>query len=146
MHRHIQDWRIASTLMLGIAACFLLPAGLRAETLTIRNDTKIPLVIQTAIVVNNQVKVDRPVVIKAGASATVALPGNKLISVYNGRNPSQILNKSTIPASKEDGTYSIQADILPGRVKLEAVKPDPPPDKKDKSEKSEKKGKSDKGH
>jgi hypothetical protein len=146
MLRQIRNWRIASTLMLGIAACLILPAGLRAETLTIRNDTKIPLVIQTAIVVNNQVKVDRPIVIKSGASATVALPGNKLISVYNGRNPSQILNKSTIPASKEDGTYSIQADVLPGRVKLEAVKPDPAPDKKDKPEKSEKKGKSDKGH
>ena len=131
--------------MLAVFGLLALPAGLRAETLIIRNDTNIPVVIQTAIVVNNQVKVDRPVVIKAGGNAAIALPGNKLISIYNGRNPSQILNKSTIPASKEDGIYSIQADVLPGRVKLEAVKPDVPKDKKDKPEKPEKKSKPDNG-
>jgi hypothetical protein len=146
MVRLSQKGRLIATVMLAVAGLFVSPAGLRAETLVIRNDTNIPLVIQTAIVVNNQVKVDRPVVIKAGGNASIALPGNKLISIYNGRNPSQILNKSTIPASKEDGVYSIQADVLPGRVKLEPVKPDTPKEKKDKPEKSDKKSKSDNGH
>jgi hypothetical protein len=147
MARLSQIGRLIATAMIAVAGLFALPAGLRAETLVIRNDTNIPVVIQTAIVVNNTVKVDRPVVIKAGGNASISLPGNKLISVYNGRNPSQILNKSTIPASKEDGIYSIQADVLPGRVKLEPVKTDTHKEKKDKPEKDpkqDKKNKSDK--
>jgi hypothetical protein len=133
--------KLMAKLAPAIAACFLFAGGLRAETITIRNDTKVPLVIQTAVVINGQVRVDRPVAIKAGGATTITLPGNKLITVYNGRNPSQVLNKSNIPASKEDDTYSIQADILPGRVKLEQVKPDTPTEKKDKHDKE---GKSDK--
>jgi len=138
--------KLMAKLAPAIAACFLIAGDLRAETITIRNDTKVPLVIQTAVVINGQVRVDRPVAIKAGGATTITLPGNKLITVYNGRNPSQVLNKSNIPASKEDGTYSMQADILPGRVKLEQVKPDTPTEKTDKHDKDGKpdKKKSDK--
>ncbi|MFL5245813.1 MAG: hypothetical protein ACJ8FY_27380 [Gemmataceae bacterium] len=123
------------SLVLGAAAFFLPAGGLRAETITLRNDTKVPLVIQTAVVINGQVRVDRPVAVKSGGVTTITLPGNKLITIYNGRNPSQVLNKTNIQASKEDGAYSMQADILPGRVKLEPIKPDAPAEKKDKPEK-----------
>ena len=61
MARLSQIGRLIATAMIAVAGLFALPAELRAETLVIRNDTNIPIVIQTAIVVNNTVKVDRPV-------------------------------------------------------------------------------------
>lgn len=116
------------------AGLLSLPFQASAETITLRNDTNGPVIVQAAIVINGQVRVDKPIVVKAGDATAINLPGTKLITIYNARNPSQIFNKSTVTASKEDGVYSIQADILPGRAKLEPVKPMPkekPKDRRD---------------
>jgi hypothetical protein len=104
---------------LAAAVLLLVPAVLRAETLVIRNDTSATVVVQGAYVDRGVVRRDRPVLLSAGTTCNVVLPGNKLITVYDGKGI-RTLFQGTIPASRVDVYYSVKPDsTVPGKLKLE---------------------------
>jgi hypothetical protein len=110
-------------LVLGLGALAIVPAALPAQTVNIRNDSQVALVVQFAYVVNGAVKRDKPIVIRPGATAPIAtLAGAKLISVYDARMPNKVLHQSTIPASKEDQAYILAPNAAGNRIDLEPVK------------------------
>src|SRR5262245_42025195 len=83
------------------------PATASAEVLIIRNDTKVPLVVQGVCVVNGKVVRDQPMPVQAGGMVKVVLPGNKQITVFEARPPNLPLFQGTVPASLQDQLYSI---------------------------------------
>jgi hypothetical protein len=104
---------------LAAAVLLLVPAVLRAETLVIRNDTSATVVVQGAYVDRGVVRRDRPMLLAPGATCSIVLPGNKLITVYDGKGI-RTLYQGTIPASRTDQYYSAKPDsTFPGKVKLE---------------------------
>jgi len=110
------------TLVLGFLTLALLPGFVTAETIEVRNDTKATIIIQTACIVNDNVRRERPVTLRTGAKISIKLHGNKLITVYDASMPNRVLHQSTIASSKEDGTYSLQPDTKTGRLQLSPVK------------------------
>ncbi len=124
MMRQLRSIGSIAKLVLGLAALTILPATLPAQTVNIRNDSQVALVVQFAYVVNGTVKRDKPIVIRPGATAPIAtLAGAKLISVYDARMPNKVLHQSTIPASKDDQAYILAPNAAGTRIDLEPVKP-----------------------
>jgi hypothetical protein len=110
-------------LSLVVVALFtLLPASLRAETLTFRNDTNAPVVVQGSYVVRGTVRRDTPQLVQPGASVRVNLPGNKLITVYDARLPSRTLFQDTVQAGNADQSFSFKEDSAPGKIKMEQLR------------------------
>ena|SRR6266849_4783075 len=124
MMRQLRSIGSIGKLVLGLGALAILPAALPAQTVNIRNDSQVALVVQFAYVVNGTVKRDKPIVIRPGATAPIAtLAGAKLISVYDARMPNKVLHQSTIPASKDDQAYILAPNAAGTRIDLEPVKP-----------------------
>ncbi len=99
------------------------PAAAQAEVLVFRNDTKAPLVVQGACVVDGKVRRDQPMLVQPGGTVKVVLPGAKQITVFDARPPNVPLYQGTVPASTEDQLFSMQADPISGKVKVDRVKP-----------------------
>ncbi len=122
----------ARAFLIALALLPLLPAAAPAETITFVNDTKAPLVVQMATAVRGGIRRDRPYPVAPGEKVRIALSGNKLLNVYDGRMPNRVLYQGTLPASTDDQAFS----ITPGkpdafgqpRVTLDVVSP-PAPDK-----------------
>src|SRR5262245_46480166 len=70
----------------GLALALMLPAALQAETLTFRNDTNVPVVIQGTCVVRGKVVHDQPQIIQPNGTAKIQLPGNKTVNIYDAKN------------------------------------------------------------
>jgi hypothetical protein len=104
----------------------LLPALASAEVLAFRNDTNSPIVVQGACTVQGNVRRDRPQLLQPTEACRVALPGNKLITIYSAQMPNQILLQTTITAGPEDLYLSVRFDPVKGKVILERVKPPTP--------------------
>jgi hypothetical protein len=136
MMRHLQSRGSVGKLALGLVALAFLPAALPAETVNIRNDSQVALLVQCAYVVNGSVRRDKPVAIRPGATAPLAtLPGAKLITVYDARMPNKVLYQNTIPASKDDQAYKLEPNAAGTRINLEEIKPaggGPAPEEKSK--------------
>jgi hypothetical protein len=111
-------------LLIALAVLALLPAAAPAQSLTFINDTKVPVVVQLATGAPGRVKRDKPHQLFPGDKVKIVLAGDKLVNVYDARNPNRVLYQGTIPDSKEDLVFSIQPDPrgLP-KVNLEPVKP-----------------------
>jgi hypothetical protein len=105
-----------------LALFCVVPASLQAETLTFRNDTNTPVVVQGSYVVRGMVRRDAPQLVQPGASARIVLPGNKLITVYDAKLPSRTLFQDTIQAGNADQSYSLKEDNAPGKVKMEQIR------------------------
>ena len=54
------------------------------------------------------------------------LPGNKLITVYDGANPNKVIFQGTIAGGPADQAFSVVPDPLSGTTKLD-VRPPPGP-------------------
>jgi hypothetical protein len=100
----------------------ILPAALHAETLTFRNDTNAPVVLQGSYVMRGTVRRDAPQVVQPGASVRVVLPGNKLITLYDAKLPNRTLFQDTIQGGNNDQSFSIKEDNAPGKVKMEQLR------------------------
>jgi hypothetical protein len=101
------------------AVLLLVPAALRAETLVIRNDTGMPVVVQGAYVDRGIVRRDRPTLLAPGGMCNIVLPGNKLITVYDAKGI-RTLHQGTIVGNRFDQYYSVKPDnAFPGKVRLE---------------------------
>ena len=105
---------------LGVLA--LAPALGIAETVILRNDTAVPVIVQGTCVVNGKVVRGRAIQLQPGDTANIILPGNKIITIHDARPPLPLLKASTVPAAKEDQYLSIQADT-PTKAKLEPYTP-----------------------
>jgi hypothetical protein len=116
----VSNFRTALLALLALTA--VTPAAALAEILTFRNDTKAALVIQGACLINGQVKRDRPIPLPPTGVAKIALPGNKLITIYDANQPNRALFQGTIPGGNVDLIFLILPDPPLPRVKLEQVK------------------------
>lgn len=112
------------TLLTGLLTASLLfaPGLLRAETLVIRNQTGTTLTVQSACVVRGMVRPQRPVLLQPGGVFETALPGNKLISVYDPRLPNRSLLQSVIEASCQNQLFVLGVEGASGKLKLTPVR------------------------
>ena len=106
--------------LLAVALVGVPTAGARAEALLFRNDTNGAIIVQAACVVRGVLRRDRPYLLKAGDSTPgIVLPGNKLITVYDGANPNRVLFQGTVPGGPSDQAFSVAPDPLSGAIKLD---------------------------
>ncbi len=113
-------------LLLALLVLVLAPLLAVAETLTLRNELPVPVVVQVGSVFRGVLRREQPQVLKPTEVGTgVQLPGNKIINVHDARNPNRILFQVTIPAQNEDQYFGITSDAL-GRIRLEPRRSFPP--------------------
>jgi hypothetical protein len=107
--------------LLAVLVVTLVPAGARAEALLFRNDTKAAIIVQAACVVRGVLRRDRPYLLKPGDSTPgVTLPGNKVITVYDGLRPNKVIFQGAIPGGATDQAFIVNPDPA-GGVKLELL-------------------------
>ncbi len=113
-------------LLLALVVLLLAPLLAGAETILIRNECPVPVVIQVSSVFGGVPRRDPPQVLRpTEISMGVQLPGNKIINVHDARNPNRILCQVAIPPQAQDqylGIVPIVGDPL-GRVRLELRRP-----------------------
>lgn len=94
-----------------LLALMLIPIDVRAENIILRNDTSMALVVDTCGVFAGRITRARTCLLSPRASTPpIALPGNKVITLYDARFPTRVLFRDTIPASTQNQTFSIQPD------------------------------------
>jgi hypothetical protein len=112
MFRHFRDRR-AIALSLALAAALGSANGAQGGSLSFRNDTSGPVIVQAMSVVQGRVVAGTRHVLQSGATSSdlVTRPGNKLIMIVNARRPTQTLYMDTVPFAAAGVTrfYSIQA-------------------------------------
>jgi hypothetical protein len=80
---------------------WLLPVTVWAETITIKNTTAGPVLVQPACLVRGQVVPARPIPLKAGdTSPGIVLPGNKIIVIRDTQN--RVVAQIPIPSGTDD--------------------------------------------
>jgi hypothetical protein len=108
---------------LAVLVVGVLPAAGRAETITFRNDLNIPVVVQAVSAVGRVPRRDRPYTLAPGdATPGITLPGNKVVTIYDARNPNRVVYQGFIGESPADGNYSVAPDGA-GGVKFEPRAP-----------------------
>ncbi len=101
-----------------------IPAGAQAEALQFRNDTKSPIIVQAACVVRGVLRRDRPYLLKPGDSTPgIVLPGNKVVTVYDGLHPNKVVFKGAVAGGATDQAFTIDPDPTGGIM----IAPQPPP-------------------
>jgi hypothetical protein len=103
---------VSSSLVILIAAVATTLASanvISASWITIKNDTKQPLVVQETMTVNGKVKRCKPVSLLPGESLRefLAGPAQKKIDVFDGQNPNRTLWSGSLHCKDESQTYSI---------------------------------------
>lgn len=110
--------------LLAVLCACLLPAVASAEAITVRNEAGAPVVVQAACVIRGRVVRDRPRLLNPGdTSPPIVLPGDKIVTAYDGRVPTRVLFQGVVPAGLTDQAYRLVADPKGPGVKLEPVKP-----------------------
>ena len=103
-----------------------LPAAAAAETLTFRNNTNGPVVVQAACVVKGVLRRDRPHLLNPGdVTPGIQMPGNKTITVYDAKNPNVVIYQGAIAGGPADQAFSIAPDGA-GGVKVDRMAPGGP--------------------
>jgi hypothetical protein len=108
----------------------LLPAALRAESITIQNTSGVPVVVQASCIVRGQVNRAAPAMLAPNDSTpAIQLPGNKVITIYDAKTPNKVLYQGVIPGGNQDLNLGIVVDPKTGKfVKLDKL-PAPTPEK-----------------
>jgi hypothetical protein len=106
----------------------LAPAAAPAESLRFRNETAGSLIIQTSYILQNTVRTGPRITLPARGTTgdetpPIVLPGNKIITIFDPRNPTRPVYQGTIPAGTEDLSFNIVPDVPVPRVKLEPRRP-----------------------
>ncbi len=102
--------------VLALAVLSVWPALSDAGWLGLRNDTAVPIVVQGASIVNGLPRRGKPQLLYPGEVAweCILIPGNKLIEVYDPKQPRRPpLHQETITCGADDLFYSIQLDPPP---------------------------------
>jgi hypothetical protein len=121
MIRHLNTIGLKGATLFALALMVLVPMTASAETITFVNETKATVVIQCSTVVRGRVVRDRPYTLKPGDKVLVALPGDKLVHVYDALRPALVLFKGTIGASLVDQGFTLQPDAATGKMTMEAI-------------------------
>jgi hypothetical protein len=110
---------------LALACCW--PGNAEAENLVFRNDCTAPVVVQAVVVFRGTIRRDKPYLLNPGdMTPAIALPGDKVITVYEARVPNRILFQGAIAAGRKDLFFGVVPDALPGRVRLDLRRMPPP--------------------
>jgi hypothetical protein len=107
--------------LFALALMVLVPTTACAETITFVNESKASVVVQLSTVVRGRVVRDRPYTLNPGDKVRIALPGDKLVHVYDARVPTCVLFKGTIGASLVDQGFTLQPGATPGTITMEAI-------------------------
>jgi hypothetical protein len=118
MIAHLRGCRKLATGVVALVAICVLPAAAWAESLYFRNDAGVAIILQGSCVIRGRLVNDRPNLLQPGDKVRVVLPGNKLITIREARAPNKELQKTTIPAGKDD-VYILITPDPPTKVKLE---------------------------
>jgi hypothetical protein len=120
----------SSPCLLAVLTVCLIPAALRAENVTFRNDCPFPLVIQTATLRNGTLYRDQAQLIRSGERTTpIRVNADKILSVYDGKS-NRTLYRDALRATTKELHYSINAMAnprFPGRVQMIIRQIPPPP-------------------
>jgi hypothetical protein len=137
--------RGSSALCLALTALLVLVAlpGLAEAAITIgfRNDTKGPIIVQGMAVVNGRILLSKRLTIQPGATAwdIVLVPGNKVITIADGKQPTRTLGQETIQTGIKNLFFAIEPDEDQGVKSDKNAKPKKAGE--DKSAKSDKNAK-----
>ena len=124
MHRHYRSPGFRPRLLAALSLVLLAPALARAEMLQFRNDTTIPIVIQSVSVFKGTVLRDSARLLNPNdKTPAIALPGDKIITILDARAPGRILFRGAVPASADDQMFSIQVDARGPALKIEKQRP-----------------------
>jgi hypothetical protein len=104
----------------------LAPAWGQAETITLRNESQTPVQVRVTVLLGGRAIDLRPVLLNPRMTLPpIRLAGDKIITLFDARRPTQALFKGTIQSSPMDQTYSIQQDLPPPKLKLVPANPAP---------------------
>ncbi|NBO90910.1 MAG: hypothetical protein EBV06_01115 [Planctomycetia bacterium] len=108
-----------------IALLSVLALPVFGQSLTVRNDSRSTVVVQTATLSQGKLRSDRPIILAAGAiSSAIALEGDKMITVYDSRS-NRILTQELHRDTKKSVALSIQSDPrTPGKIRLVPIPSD----------------------
>jgi hypothetical protein len=97
-----------------------LPAAASAEMLLFRNECNAPVVVQAVSIFRGRVFRDRPYMLNSGDTTPgIALPGDKLLTIYDAKVPNRVIFQGAIPASPVNAIFGVVPDVVPGRVRIE---------------------------
>jgi hypothetical protein len=107
--------------LFALFAVLALPGAGSAAWLGYRNDTKSPVIVQAASIVNNTVRLGRPHLLYSGEIAwdAVIQAGAKVITVYDAKTK-RVLYKDTLTVTS-DQFFSVQtegpkANLVPAKM------------------------------
>ena len=109
-----------------LAALLLAPALASAGTITIYNDdaTAVPVIVQATCVVRGKLVRDKPdLLTKGDKSHAIALPGNKVVTIYDARVANRVLFQTVIADSADDLQFTIAPDTTAPKLKLVPRRP-----------------------
>ena len=111
---------------LGLALCcaLLVPAlASAAGSITIKNETTTPVIVQAVTIVAGKVVRDKPYVLKPGdSSPAITMPGNNDKNVYMFETTlGRQIGVTTVAASTDDLYFAVVPEVR-GKCKLEARK------------------------
>ena len=110
--------KIAASVLAALVVVSI-PTHARAESLLFRNDIGQPIIIQAACVYRGALRRDRPYLLKPGDSTpAIVMPGNKVITIYDGRRLNKVIFKGAIPGGATDKSFNVKPEPA-GGVKLE---------------------------
>jgi hypothetical protein len=123
MNRLVGRSGLVKALVVALAALGCMPAYAEAASLGFRNDLNVPIVIQSVIVVNNQLRKGKPLVLLPGEVTLdpVVPVGTRRIIINGARRPNPLLFQDDI-AVKDEHFFSVQFDNKTAKVKLVPTK------------------------
>ncbi|MFN4261727.1 MAG: hypothetical protein ACK4RK_20800 [Gemmataceae bacterium] len=103
---------LLATMLAATVVVVVVPAPASAASLGFRNESTIPVYVQGEITVNGIPQRSRPYLLQPGqfiAEATV--PGTKIITVYDARQPARVLFRGPVVCGLTDVFFSIQVQV-----------------------------------
>src|SRR5262249_9594702 len=126
MIRCLRTLQYAGRTALALLALTALPMDASAGWLGVRNDTNTAVVVQVSHLINNQPRPGKPHLLLQGNVTweRITQPGNKVITLYDPKQPTRILPGQPFPCVGTDLFFSIQFGPTPPARPGE--KPGPP--------------------
>src|SRR5438067_3198527 len=95
--------------LVALAGVLFAGQSAKAETVYIKNDTEVAVVVNVSTVVAGKVVRDRPVLIAPGKTGVILVPGNRVVQVSDAKLQRPLYN-GIIPADTSDVHYLLKMD------------------------------------
>lgn len=104
-----------------VLALYAAPAT-AGVTISFRNDTKSPIIVQGIGVIRGRLVQGRPLLVQPGATVSdvVLVPGNKVITIVDAKQPTRTLARETITVGAKSVFFAVEVDeekVAPGKNK-----------------------------